>query len=87
MSMTVGHKPYTGAINTDSARYKRAKAMYDEGHPNGEETKSAAQEKIEQDLEDLKMLKRMLGQKYDDFDLIFKNPFEGVHRAEPRPYI
>ena len=37
MSMTVGYKPYTGAINTNSARYKRAKAMYDEGHTNGEE--------------------------------------------------
>lgn len=36
MSMAVGYKPYTGAINTNSARYKRAKAMYDEGHPNGE---------------------------------------------------
>ena len=34
MSMAVGYKPYTGAINTNSARYKRAKAMYDEGHPN-----------------------------------------------------
>ncbi len=87
MSMTVGHKPYTGAINTDSARYKRAKAMYDEGHPNGEETKSAAQEKIEQDLEDLKMLKRMLGQKYDDFDLIFKNPFEADEETFIRNYM
>ena len=36
MSMTVGYKPYTGAINTNSARYIRAKAMYDEGHTNGE---------------------------------------------------
>ena len=37
MSMTVGYKPYTGAINTNSARYKRAKAMYDEGHTNGDQ--------------------------------------------------
>lgn len=47
MSMTVGYKPYTGAIDTSSARYKRAKAMYDEGHPNGEEPKSAAEVKNE----------------------------------------
>ncbi len=31
-SILVGYKPYTGAIDTNSARYKRAKAMYDEGH-------------------------------------------------------
>jgi len=49
MSMIVGYKPYTGAINTNSARYKRAKAMYDEGHPNGEATKSAAEAKAEFD--------------------------------------
>ena len=35
MSMVVGYKPYTGEINTNSARYKRAKAMYDEGHTIG----------------------------------------------------
>ena len=74
MSMAVGYKPYTGAINTNSARYKRAKAMYDEGHPNGEATKSAAEVKVEKDLQNLKMLKQMLGQKYDDLDLKFKNP-------------
>ena len=73
MSMTVGYKPYTGAINTNSARYKRAKAMYDEGHSNGKETKSAAEAKVEQDLQKLKMLKQMLGQKYDDRD--FVNPY------------
>ena len=76
MSMTVGYKPYTGTINTNSARYKRAKAMYDEGHPNGEETKSAAEAKAEQDLQNLKMFKQMLGQKYDDLDFKFKNLFD-----------
>ena len=78
MSMAVGYKPYTGAINTNSARYKRAKAMYDEGHPNGEETKSAAEVKVEKDLQNLKMLKQMLGQKYDDLDLKFKNYADAI---------
>ena len=76
MSMVVGYKPYTGAINTNSARYKRAKAMYDEGHPNGEAPKSAAEVKAEKDLQNLKMLKQMLGLKCDDVDFKFKTPFE-----------
>lgn len=87
MSMSVGYKPYTGAINTNSARYKRAKAMYDEGHPNGEATKSAAEAKVEQDLEKLKMLKQMLGQKYDDLDFKFKNPFEADEETFIRNYM
>lgn len=87
MSMAVGYKPYTGAINTNSARYKRAKAMYDEGHPNGEETKSAAGAKVEQDLQNLKILKQMLGQKYDDLDLILKNPLEANEETFIRNYM
>ena len=87
MSMTVGYKPYTGAINTNSARYKRAKAMYDEGHSNGKETKSAAEAKAEQDLQKLKMLKQMLGQKYDDLDLKFKNPLEADEETFIRNYM
>ncbi len=87
MSMTVGYKPYTGAINTNSARYKRAKAMYDEGHTNGEETKSAAEAKAEQDLQNLKMLKQMLGQKYEDLDFKFKNPFEADEETFIRNYM
>lgn len=87
MSMSVGYKPYTGAINTSSARYKRAKAMYDEGHPNGEATKSAAEAKVEQDLEKLKMLKRMLGQKCDDLDFKFKNPLEADEETFIRNYM
>lgn len=69
MAMTVDYKPYTGAIDTSSARYKRAKAMYDEGHPNGETHKSDAEVKNEKALQNLKMIKQMLGQKYDDLDL------------------
>ena len=69
MAMTVYYKPYTGAIDTSSARYKRAKAMYDEGHPNGETPKSDAEVKNEKALQNLKMLKQMLGQKYDYLDL------------------
>ena len=87
MSMIVGYKPYTGAINTNSARYKRAKEMYDEGHPNGEATKSAAEVKVEQDLQKLKMLKQMLGQKYDDLDLKFKNPLEADEETFIRNYM
>lgn len=87
MSMTVGYKPYTGAIDTSSARYKRAKAMYDEGHSNGKETKSAAEAKAEQDLQKLKMLKQMLGQKYDDLDFILKNPLEADEETFIRNYM
>ena len=92
MSMTVGYKPYTGAINTNSARYKRAKAMYDEGHSNGEATKgeatkSAAEVKAEQDLQNLKMLKIMLGQKSDDLDFKFKNPLEADEETFIRNYM
>lgn len=89
MSMTVGYKPYTGAIDTSSARYKRAKAMYDEGHPDGErETpKSAAEVKNEKALQELKMLKWMLGQKYDDFDLKLKNPLEADEETFIRNYM
>ena len=87
MSMTVGYKPYTGAINTNSERYKRAKAMYDEGHSNGKETKSAAEAKVEQDLQKLKMLKQMLGQKYDDLDFIMKNPLEADEETFIRNYM
>ena len=60
MSMTVGYKPYTGTINTNSARYKRAKAMYDEGHLNGEETKSATEAKVGQNLQNLKIPKQII---------------------------
>ncbi len=87
MSMIVGYKPYTGTIDTSSARYKRAKAMYDEGHPGGEAPKSAAEAKSEQDLEKLKMLKRMLGQKYDDLDSKFKNPLEADEETFIRNYM
>ena len=87
MSMVVGYKPYTGAINTNSARYKRAKAMYDEGHPNGEAPKSAAKVKAEKDLQDLKMLKQMLGLKDDDLDFKFKNPLEADEETFIRNYM
>ena len=87
MSMTVGYRPYTGTNNTNSARYKRAKAMYDEGHPNGEETKSAAEAKAEQDLQNLKMFKQMLGQKYDDLDFILKNPLKANEETFIRNYM
>ncbi len=87
MAMTVGYKPYTGAINTNSPRYKRAKAMYDEGHPGGEKTKSAAEAKAEQDLQSLKMLKQILGQKYDDLDFKLKNPFEADEETFIRNYM
>jgi len=87
MSMTVGYKPYTGVINTNSAQYKRAKAMYDEGHSNGEETKSAAEAKAERQLQELKMLKLMLGQKCDDIDLHFKNPLEADEETFIRNYM
>lgn len=89
MSMTVGYKPYTGAIDTSSARYKRAKAMYDEGHPDGERDtpKSAAEVKNEKALQELKMLKWMLGQKYDDFDLKLKNSLEADEETFIRNYM
>lgn len=87
MSMNVGHKPYTGAINTNSERYKRAKALYDEGHPNGEATKSALEVKAERDLQTLKMLKQMLGQKYDDLDIKFKNPLKADEETFIRNYM
>ena len=87
MSMVVGYKPYTGAIDTSSARYKRAKAMYDEGHPGGEKPKSAAKEKLEQDLKKLKMIKLMLGQKCDDLTLDFKNPLEADEETFIRNYM
>ena len=87
MSMVVGYKPYTGAIDTSSARYKRAKAMYDEGHPGGEKPKSAAKAKLEQDLKKLKMLKLMLGQKCDDLTLDFKNPLEADEETFIRNYM
>lgn len=87
MSMTVGYKPYTGVINTNSAQYKRAKAMYDEGHSNGEETKSAAEAKAERQLQELKMLKLMLRQKCDDIDLHFKNPLEADEETFIRNYM
>lgn len=86
MSMAVGYGPYTGTINTNSARYKRAKAMYDEGHPAGEATKSAADAKAEQELQKLKMFKQMLGQKYDDLDLL-KNPLEADEETFIRNYM
>lgn len=87
MSMSVGYKPYMGTIDTSSARYKRAKAMYDEGHSNGESPKSAAEAKSEKALEELKMLKQMLGQKYDDPDLKFKNPLEADEETFIRNYM
>lgn len=87
MAMTVDYKPYTGAIDTSSARYKRAKAMYDEGHPNGETPKSDAEVKNEKALQNLKMLKQMLGQKYDDLDLKIKNPFEADEETFIRNYM
>lgn len=87
MSMVAGYRPYTGTINTNSAQYKRAKAMYDEGHPAGEATKSAAEAKAEQELQNLKMLKQMLGQKYDDLDLKFKNPLEADEETFIRNYM
>lgn len=87
MSMTIGYRPYTGVIDTSSARYKRAKEMYDEGHPGGEEPKSAAEAKNEKKLQELKMLKQMLGQKYDDLDLKLKNPFEADEETFIRNYM
>lgn len=87
MAMTVDYKPYTGAIDTSSARYKRAKTMYDEGHPNGETPKSNAEVKNEKALQELKMLKQMLGQKYDDLDLKFKNPLEADEETFIRNYM
>ena len=50
-------QPYTGVIDTGSKRYQTAKAMLD----RGKATKSAAQEKYEAKLEELRMLLRMLG--------------------------
>ena len=87
MSMTVGYRPYTGAINTNSARYKRTKTMYDEGHSNKEATKSAAEIKAEQDLQNLRMFKKMFGLKYDDLDFKFKNPLEADEETFIRNYM
>jgi len=87
MAISNSYTPYTGTIDTSSARYKRAKAMYDEGHPAGEETKSPAEAKLEQDLQKLKMLKQMLGQKCDDIDLKFKNPLEADEETFIRNYM
>lgn len=81
------YKPYTGAIDTSSARYKRAKAMYDEGHPGGKTAKSPEETKLDRKLQELKMLKQMLGQKYDDIELNFKNPLEADEETFIRNYM
>lgn len=86
-SILVGYKPYTDAIDTSSARYKRAKAMYDEGHSGVDAPKSAAEEKNEKAMQEIKMLKEMLGQKYDGFDMDFKNPLEADEETFIRNYM
>lgn len=85
VSISSGYQPYTGVINTNSKRYKAAKKMYDEGHAN--QAKSPAEEKAEEEIAKLKMLKEMLGQKFDENDFCFKNLFEADEETYIRNYM